>query len=144
LTEFNTADDVRATLTACLAVPRWVDAVLAGRPYDTRSALLAAADFPLSPGDVRAAMAAHPDDPAWTSLPERLCATSPPFREIWERYDVAGPAQRTKRYRTDVGDMTFESTTLVVADAPELRLMLLRPVDAATADHLGTLHLRTH
>ena len=60
LTEFNTADDVRATLTACLAVPRWVDAVLAGRPYDTRSALLAAADIPLSPGEVRAAMAAHP------------------------------------------------------------------------------------
>jgi len=113
--------------------PRWRDLVV---DWDAEAARHVAL--------YRAAMAAHPDDPAWTSLPERLCATSPPFREIWERYDVAGPAQRTKRYRTDVGDMTFESTTLVVADAPELRLMLLRPVDAATADHLGTLHLRTH
>lgn len=62
LTEFNTAgaDDVRPALTACLAVPRWVDAVLAGRPYATRSALLAAADIPLSSGETRAAMAAHP------------------------------------------------------------------------------------
>jgi hypothetical protein len=35
--------------------------------------------------------------------------------------------------------MAFESTTLVVADAPELRLMLLRPIDAPTADRLGRL-----
>jgi transcriptional regulator with XRE-family HTH domain len=87
----------------------------------------------------RAAMAAHPDDPAWTSLPERLRATSRPFREIWDRHDVAGPAQRTKRYRTDAGELAFESTTLVVADAPELRLLLLRPLDAATAERLGRL-----
>lgn len=60
LTEFNTADDVRGVLTACLAVPRWVDAVLAGRPYGSRSALLSAAGIPLSSGEVRAAMAAHP------------------------------------------------------------------------------------
>ena len=34
--------------------------MLAGRPYATRSALLTAADIPLSSGEVRAAMAAHP------------------------------------------------------------------------------------
>jgi transcriptional regulator with XRE-family HTH domain len=109
--------------------PRWRDLVVDWEGEAARHVAL-----------YRAAMAAHPDDPAWTSLPERLGATSPAFREIWDRHDVAGPAQRTKRYRTDAGEMTFESTTLVVADAPELRLMLLRPIDAATAAGLATLH----
>lgn len=78
----------------------------------------------------RAAMALHLDDPDWTTLPERLCETVPVFRAIWNRHDVAGPELRTKRYRHPaVGEMTFESTTLVVADAPMIRVMLLRPID---------------
>jgi hypothetical protein len=32
-----------------------------------------------------------------------------------------------------LGDVTLQSTTLVVADAPELRVMLLRSTDAPTA-----------
>jgi 2-oxo-4-hydroxy-4-carboxy-5-ureidoimidazoline decarboxylase len=61
LAEFNHSD-VRETLTTCLAVPRWVDALLDGRPYADLGALLAASDAatPLLPGEVRAAMAAHP------------------------------------------------------------------------------------
>ena len=59
LSEFNTAD-VRSLLTECLAVPRWVDAVLAGRPYADVDALKAAADLPLSSEEIRQAMAAHP------------------------------------------------------------------------------------
>jgi transcriptional regulator with XRE-family HTH domain len=82
----------------------------------------------------RAALATHLDDPVWTSLPERLRAASPEFGEIWDRHDVAGPGQRTKRYHHPaLGDVTLESTTLVVADAPELRVMLLRPTDTPTA-----------
>ncbi|QKV75372.1 2-oxo-4-hydroxy-4-carboxy-5-ureidoimidazoline decarboxylase [Amycolatopsis sp. Hca4] len=62
LTEFNTADtsDVRPLLAECLAVPRWADAVLAGRPYADLDALQAAADLPLSSDEIRQAMAAHP------------------------------------------------------------------------------------
>jgi 2-oxo-4-hydroxy-4-carboxy-5-ureidoimidazoline decarboxylase len=62
LTDFNTADagDVRPALTACLAVPRWVDAMLANRPYASRDALQAAAELPLSSDEIRQAMAAHP------------------------------------------------------------------------------------
>ncbi|MGW3965950.1 2-oxo-4-hydroxy-4-carboxy-5-ureidoimidazoline decarboxylase [Amycolatopsis sp. NPDC005003] len=59
LTEFNTTD-VRPLLTECLAVPRWVDAVLVGRPYADLDALKAAADLPLSSEEIRQAMAAHP------------------------------------------------------------------------------------
>jgi 2-oxo-4-hydroxy-4-carboxy-5-ureidoimidazoline decarboxylase len=62
LTDFNTADagDVRPALTACLAVPRWADAILGHRPYENLDALLAAADLPLSSAEIRQAMAAHP------------------------------------------------------------------------------------
>lgn len=59
LSEFNTTD-VRPLLTECLAVPRWVDAVSAGRPYADLDALKAAADLPLSSDEIRQAMAAHP------------------------------------------------------------------------------------
>lgn len=62
LTEFNTADaaEVRPVLTACLAVPRWVDAILGGRPYESREALQDAVELPLSSEEIRQAMAAHP------------------------------------------------------------------------------------
>jgi len=88
----------------------------------------------------RAAMALHLDDPTWTTLPERLCESVPEFRAIWDRHDVAGPERRSKRYRhPEVGELTFESTTLVLADAPTLRLMLLRPIDEGSADRLARL-----
>jgi 2-oxo-4-hydroxy-4-carboxy-5-ureidoimidazoline decarboxylase len=64
LAEFNQAEaeHVRALLRSCLDVPRWVDAVLAGRPYAGIDALLTAgrAAMPLSPEEVHQAMAAHP------------------------------------------------------------------------------------
>ncbi len=55
--------DARATLQACLDVPRWVDAVSAGRPYDTAAAVLhrartAAASF--SDEEIDAALSRHP------------------------------------------------------------------------------------
>ncbi|WP_410591746.1 2-oxo-4-hydroxy-4-carboxy-5-ureidoimidazoline decarboxylase [Amycolatopsis sp. lyj-23] len=62
LSDFNTADAgvVRPILTACLDVPRWVEAILDHRPYSSREALEAAADLPLSSDEIRQAMAAHP------------------------------------------------------------------------------------
>jgi len=62
LAGFNTADpaELRPVLTACLAVPRWVDTILAGRPYDDLAALRLAARIPLSSAEVRDAIAAHP------------------------------------------------------------------------------------
>ncbi|WP_367136356.1 2-oxo-4-hydroxy-4-carboxy-5-ureidoimidazoline decarboxylase [Saccharothrix sp. HUAS TT1] len=61
---FNSApaDRLRPLLTECLAVPRWVDALLAGRPYADVDALLAASDrfAELTDAEVRAAIAGHP------------------------------------------------------------------------------------
>ncbi|WP_447003827.1 2-oxo-4-hydroxy-4-carboxy-5-ureidoimidazoline decarboxylase [Saccharothrix isguenensis] len=55
-------DQLRPLLTDCLAVPRWVDALLAGRPYADVDALLAASDrfADLTDSEVRAAISGHP------------------------------------------------------------------------------------
>ncbi|WIB25737.1 2-oxo-4-hydroxy-4-carboxy-5-ureidoimidazoline decarboxylase [Curtobacterium sp. MCSS17_015] len=56
-------DDARALVTSWAAVPRWVDAVLAGRPFGTVGALTAAADRlarTWTDAEVEAALAEHP------------------------------------------------------------------------------------
>ncbi len=63
--EFNrlTDDAAGALLTSCLAVPRWVDEVLSGRPYATAPALVVAAGeraATLTADEVEAALARHP------------------------------------------------------------------------------------
>jgi 2-oxo-4-hydroxy-4-carboxy-5-ureidoimidazoline decarboxylase len=64
LAGFNSApaEEARGVLAACLDVPRWVEAVLAGRPYPDIEALVRAADAatPLQPGEIRRAIEAHP------------------------------------------------------------------------------------
>lgn len=55
--------DARALLEACLAVPRWVQDVLAGRPYADVDEVLdrgRAAAATLSPAEVEAALGRHP------------------------------------------------------------------------------------
>jgi 2-oxo-4-hydroxy-4-carboxy-5-ureidoimidazoline decarboxylase len=61
---FNSAPaaELRPLLTDCLAVPRWVDAMLADRPYADVDAVLAASarHADLSDAEVHAAIAGHP------------------------------------------------------------------------------------
>ena len=57
------AAELRELLRSCLAVPRWVDEVAAGAPFDSPAALLDrarhAAD-PLEPAEIEQALADHP------------------------------------------------------------------------------------
>ena len=53
----------RGDLTACCSSGRWVEAVLAGQPYDSPDALLAASDAAVSAlthADLREALDGHP------------------------------------------------------------------------------------
>ena len=57
--------EARSRLAACLDVPRWVDTVLAGRPYADRDALRHVAATAAAPGvvdddELAAALARHP------------------------------------------------------------------------------------
>jgi OHCU decarboxylase len=65
LRRFNTASepDARATLQTCLDVPRWVDEVLAERPYGSTQAVLHRARLSagsFSDEEIAAALARHP------------------------------------------------------------------------------------
>ncbi|HKP08758.1 MAG TPA: 2-oxo-4-hydroxy-4-carboxy-5-ureidoimidazoline decarboxylase [Microbacterium sp.] len=57
------ADAARAVVRPCVDIDRWVDAVVAGRPYATRAALLDTARTsaaPWTPAEIDGALAHHP------------------------------------------------------------------------------------
>lgn len=65
LQQFNSTppDQLRPLLAACCDVPRWVDRILAGRPYGELAALTEVADQAardLDDNEVAQALAAHP------------------------------------------------------------------------------------
>jgi transcriptional regulator with XRE-family HTH domain len=88
----------------------------------------------------RAAMTLHLDDPAWTALPARLAQLSPDFARFWASSDVAGPERRLKRFRHPrVGPLTLHSTSLLMADDPMIRIVVLYPAAASDAAKLERL-----
>ena len=90
----------------------------------------------------RAAMTIHLDDPAWTALPARLARLSPHFARFWASSDVAGPERRLKRFRhPSAGPLTLHSTSLLMADDPMIRIVILYPATASDAAKLERLGL---
>ena len=88
----------------------------------------------------RAAMTVHLDDPAWTALPTRLAQLSPDFARFWASSDVAGPERRLKRFRhASAGPLTLHSTSLLVADDPTTRIVVLHPATPSDAAKLERL-----
>ena len=88
----------------------------------------------------RAAMTVHLDDPAWTTLPARLAQLSPDFARFWASSDVAGPERRLKRFRhPSAGVLTLHSTSLLMADDPMIRIVVLSPATAPDAARLERL-----
>jgi transcriptional regulator with XRE-family HTH domain len=93
----------------------------------------------------RAAMTIHLDDPAWTALPARLAQLSPDFARFWASSDVAGPERRLKRFRhPSVGPLTLHSTSLLMADDPMIRIVVLTAAAAADAANLERLTAAAH
>jgi hypothetical protein len=81
----------------------------------------------------RAQMARHVGEPHWVELVERLQAASGDFAELWRRHDVAAPSSKTKRYlHPAVGLVTLDAVTLRLAEAPDCRVMVCIPADAAS------------
>jgi transcriptional regulator with XRE-family HTH domain len=88
----------------------------------------------------RAAMTLHLDDPAWTALPARLARLSPDFARFWASSDVAGPERRIKRFcHPSAGPLTLHSTSLLMADDPMIRIVILHPATASDAGKLARL-----
>ena len=88
----------------------------------------------------RAAMTLHLDDPAWTTRPARLAQLSPDFARFWASSDMAGPERRLKRFRhPSAGPLTLHSTSLLMADDPMIRIVILSPATASDAAKLEQL-----
>jgi len=88
----------------------------------------------------RAATARHLGDPRVTALVDRLAAASPHFREWWPSYDVQGRGGvRKEMDHPAAGTLLLEHSTLLVSDAPELRVVFYTPLDDETAARIHQL-----
>lgn len=90
-------------------------------------------------GRFRAAAARRPDDPAFTTLIERLHQASPEVRDWWPRYEVRPVGSGTKRlHHPALGDVAFQHTVLQVADHPE-QMLVYFTTSEVPADKLAAL-----
>ena len=92
LDQFNAAPtaDLRPVLLACCDVPRWADAICAGRPYADPAAVVGLADAAardLTTDEVERALAAHP------RIGER--AGGAHAEAAWSRQEQSGVATTT-------------------------------------------------
>jgi hypothetical protein len=81
------------------------------------------------------------EDPSFGALIERLSAASPEFRSWWPRHDVVGRLDVRKEFHHPAGGrLCFEQTTLLLSDAPDLKLVVKIPVPTTdTLDKLRAL-----
>jgi transcriptional regulator with XRE-family HTH domain len=86
---------------------------------------------------LRAAYGRHVGDREWEEDIRRLADLSPEFASLWARQEVAGPAERRRRFvHPEVGLLTFTSTELEIAAVPGLRIVVNTPRDAGTWERL--------
>ncbi|WP_431841870.1 2-oxo-4-hydroxy-4-carboxy-5-ureidoimidazoline decarboxylase [Calidifontibacter indicus] len=98
-------DQVDAALRACLPVDRWVAEVAAGRPYDSRNALLHAAESAaarLDDDELAAALAGHPRIGEPATSPEHQAEASAKEQAGVDRSDAA------VMHRLQVGNQAYE------------------------------------
>jgi transcriptional regulator with XRE-family HTH domain len=82
---------------------------------------------------MRAAYGSHVGDPEWEEDIRRLSELSPQFAALWARHEVAGPAERTRRFRhPQVGLLTFTTNELELSAFPGLRIIVNTPADPDT------------
>lgn len=129
--DFNAlpAEEAGRVLRGCLDVPRWVDALVAGRPWATREALLAAADTAargLGDAEVDAALAGHP--------------------RIGERAGAGHNVAASEREQSGIGGGGDVAARLEAANAAYEhrfdRVFLIRAAGRSAEDVLGEIRRR--
>ncbi len=131
---FNAMPETRARteLEACLAVPRWVEEVLAGRPYRTTDELMRSAEKAaarLTAEEIDAALARHP--------------------RIGERAGTGRDAgfSRAEQAGVDADDMSVAAALEAGNAAYEARfdrVFLIRAADRSSDEILAELERRLH
>lgn len=88
----------------------------------------------------RTAMADHMDDAAWQATLARLLATSEDFRAIWQRYEVIGIENQTKRFlHPREGELRLHQTNWWSAPRNGDRLVVYMPADEAAGAALACM-----
>jgi transcriptional regulator with XRE-family HTH domain len=88
------------------------------------------------------------EDERFNTLVERLRATSAEFRAWWPRHEVVGRRNVYKEFQHPIaGRLYFEQTTLLMSEAPDLRLVVKIPLPqtdtAARLQELAASAVRT-
>lgn len=97
-------------------------------------------ELPRAVAVFRGAYSRHADDPCWQDFVRRLSAESAEFARMWARQDVAEPGPRVKVFRhAYAGTLSFSTTSLNVASAPEMRMVVYTPTDDGTKSALAWL-----
>ncbi len=90
---------------------------------------------------LRAHIAEHLDDPTWTSLVERLMRESELFARLWATQEVSRSDLTLKEFDNPrVGLLRLNMTSLWLDQSRGSRMMLMTPVDDATAERLERLN----
>lgn len=84
----------------------------------------------------RADAALAPDDDEFRRVTGELAEAAPEFARLWQRHEVGTPGQAVNALRhPDLGDLTFDATTLTVADHPTWSVVLYHPRPGTHTDH---------
>lgn len=90
--------------------------------------------------DLRAAWAAHPDDPALGELVGQLTARSEEFARLWAQRDVRVNGRGHKRLlHPRVGALTVDFEVLIPLQDPDQRLIIYRAADTASQTALDAI-----
>ena len=83
----------------------------------------------------------HPPQRPGLDRPVRATGPAlPDFARFWDGSDVAGAGRRLKRFRhSSAGPLTLHSTSLLMADDPTIRIVILHPATASDAAKLERL-----
>jgi transcriptional regulator with XRE-family HTH domain len=89
-------------------------------------------------GQYRAAMADHVGERVWRCRVKRLQEASSEFAALWQRHDIAGPENLTKRFvHPDLGALSFCYTNLWLSQRLGVRMVSYTPGDPHTEAQLG-------
>ncbi|NJA89464.1 helix-turn-helix domain-containing protein [Rhodocyclus tenuis] len=88
----------------------------------------------------RAAMAEHADDPRWQEQLQRYFAISAEFQHVWQRNEVRGIENQSKRFQhPQLGVLNLQQTNWWSAPKNGDRLLVYLPADEASAESLRCL-----
>ena len=81
----------------------------------------------------------HRNDAGFLAVVERVRAASLEFEAWWQEHNVSWATEAPKRFATPAGEMALEQQTLLLEDAPMMRLVVYSPSDPDSREKVSIL-----